>query len=227
MADLAVYKVPSLAELFDDNLELAFKNQQLHLLLSKEPKPEWVKVNKFANNSRYLPIDKVEYLLKMIFPLHRIEILDSKTAFNAVTVVVRVHYFHPITQTWEYHDGIGAEALQVDAGGSASDLTQIKKGAVAMAFPIAKSYAIKDACHHFGNLFGANLNRKDVTAFTPDDKILNKKQQQEQEYEDLKELYESKKESINDPVLIANCERIIGKKEHKSYANLRKDLAAL
>jgi hypothetical protein len=30
-----------------------------------------------------------------------------------------------------------------------------------MAFPIAKTVAIKDACDHFGKLFGSDLNRKD------------------------------------------------------------------
>jgi hypothetical protein len=29
-----------------------------------------------------------------------------------------------------------------------------------MALPMAKSYAIKDACDHFGKLFGRDLNRK-------------------------------------------------------------------
>lgn len=37
-----------------------------------------------------------------------------------------------------------------------------------MAFPIAKTLAVKDAADHFGTLFGANLNRKDVIQFTPD-----------------------------------------------------------
>ncbi len=35
-----------------------------------------------------------------------------------------------------------------------------------MAFPIAKTVAIKDAADMFGSIFGAILNRKDVMAFT-------------------------------------------------------------
>ena len=42
-----------------------------------------------------------------------------------------------------------------------------------MAFPIAKTIAIKDATHHFGNLFGSNLNRKDVIEFKVDSDTLN------------------------------------------------------
>jgi hypothetical protein len=40
-----------------------------------------------------------------------------------------------------------------------------------MAFPIAKTIAIKDACDMFGSLFGANLNRKDVVEYTTDSKL--------------------------------------------------------
>ena len=40
--------------------------------------------------------------------------------------------------------------------------------ALSMAFPMAKTIAIKDACDHFGNLFGADLNRKDVITYDVD-----------------------------------------------------------
>jgi hypothetical protein len=44
-----------------------------------------------------------------------------------------------------------------------------------MAFPIAKTVAIKDACDHFGNLFGANINRKDAIEHNPDNSVLKTK----------------------------------------------------
>jgi hypothetical protein len=75
---------------------------------------------------------------------------------------------HPITQTWEFHDGIGASQLQTAKGTSPADLGNINNGALSMAFPMAKTIAIKDACDHFGNLFGADLNRKDVIAYDLD-----------------------------------------------------------
>jgi hypothetical protein len=37
-----------------------------------------------------------------------------------------------------------------------------------MAYPAAKTVAIKDACDHFGKLFGCDLNRKDTMNFTFD-----------------------------------------------------------
>jgi hypothetical protein len=94
--------------------------------------------------------------------------LREGTSFNGVYVVVRVHYLHPLTNTWEFHDGIGAAQLQTAKGTSPADLANINNGALSMAFPIAKTIAIKDATDHFGKLFGADLNRKDVINYDID-----------------------------------------------------------
>jgi hypothetical protein len=40
-----------------------------------------------------------------------------------------------------------------------------------MAFPIAKTLAVKDAADHFGSIFGANLNRKDVQSYQADSNL--------------------------------------------------------
>ncbi len=161
-------KLPTVAELFEENLEVAHKNELLNLLCSKQPPEKWVKVHPFIMGYRYLPIDKVEFLLRKIFKQYRIEITGQGTAFNGVWVTVRVHYFNPATGSMEFHDGIGAAQLQTKKDTAASDLININNGAISMAFPIAKTIAIKDACDHFGNIFGANLNRKDTIDFTPD-----------------------------------------------------------
>lgn len=164
---------PTIAELFEENLELAYKNDRLNLLLTHEPKPEWVKTHPFIRDYRYLPIDKVEHLLRHIFKKYRIEITAQGTAFNGVYVCVRVHYLNPTTGEMDFHDGIGAAQLQTTKGTSPADLANINNGAISMAFPIAKTVAIKDACDHFGALFGANLNRKDTIAFAPDASLRN------------------------------------------------------
>lgn len=164
------YKPPTIAELFEqtDSLQSAYANDQLNAILSNEPPAKWVKEHPFIKNHKYLPIDKVEYLLRKIFKSYKIEITDQGTAFNAVWVSVRVHYLNPATGEWSYHDGIGASQLQTSKGTSAADLANINNGAVTMAFPLAKTLAIKDACDMFGNIFGANLNRRDVISFKPD-----------------------------------------------------------
>jgi hypothetical protein len=163
--------LPTVAELFSDDLENAYKNEQLNYLCSSEPKKEWVKVHPYITDYRYLPIDKVEFLLRKIFKVYSIEITGQGIAFNGVYVTVRVHYLNPATGQMSFHDGIGAVQLQTKKGTSPADLANINQGAISMAFPIAKTIAVKDACDHFGNIFGANLNRKDTIPFTIDDKL--------------------------------------------------------
>lgn len=155
--------LPTLAELHMTP-EQAFKNDQLNLLLNQPPHAKWIKKHPMYKND-YLPIDKVEYLLRRIFQEYRIEVLNVQQMFNSVMVHVRVHYKHPVSGQWSYHDGVGAKALQLNASAKASDLSEIKPEAVMLAVPMAKSYAIKDACDHFGKLFGGDLNRKDTEVF--------------------------------------------------------------
>lgn len=181
-------KLPTIQELYE-NTDLAIKHDDFNVLMNQEPPASWVKVNKYAGNSHYLPIEKVEWLLRRIFKQFRIEITGQGVAFNGVWVTVRVHYVHPVTEKWEYHDGIGAEALQVKSGSSPADLANLNKGALAMAFPLAKSQAVKDACDHFGKAFGADLNRKDVLAYGQDEKLHNVKR--EKEIERLRKLIDA------------------------------------
>jgi len=167
-------KLPTIIELFDDSLEVAGKQEGLNAILSTPPPKKWIKEHPYIKGHLYLPIDKVEHLLRKIFKSYRIEITGQGTAFNGVWVTVRVHYFSPVTNQMEWHDGIGAIQLQVKKDTSPADLANINNGAVSMAFPIAKSLAIKDACDMLGNVFGANLNRRDVIQFEPDSKLMEK-----------------------------------------------------
>ena len=171
MSDIKKYQIPTIAEIFSDNMEEAFKSEQMNLLLNQEPKQSWIKEHPYIKGYRYLPIDKIEYMLRKIFKRYRIEVKNQGTSFNGVYVVVRVHYFNPVTKEMDWHDGIGACQLQTAKGTSPADLANINNGALSMAFPIAKTVAIKDACDHFGKLFGADLNRKDTIPFEPDTKL--------------------------------------------------------
>lgn len=169
------YKVPSIADLMK-GVEGIEKTEGLNTLLSTPPPAEWVKEHPYIKGYRYLPIDKVEYLLRRIFKQYKIEIRKTGMLMNAVEVTVRVHYLDPATGKMRYHDGVGAQELQTEAktGPLKMDMSNVNKGAVMMALPIAKSVAIKDACDHFGKLFGCDLNRKDTLAFKPDEEILNR-----------------------------------------------------
>lgn len=169
--------LPTLAEIFGadaDSLELAAHAESLNAILNVNPPAKWIKEHPYADNYKYIPIDKVEYLLRKIFKKFRIEVTGQGTSFNGVWVTVRVHYYDPSIGEWNYQDGIGASQLQTKKGTSPADLANVNNGAIAMAFPIAKTEAIKDACHLIGNIFGANLNRRDTLEFTPDTDIINR-----------------------------------------------------
>jgi hypothetical protein len=201
--------LPTIQELHEENALVSYKNDQLNLLLNQEPKKEWVKEHPFVKGHKYIPIDKVEFMLRKIFKKYSIEITNQGTSFNGVWVTVRVHYFHPTEATMMYHDGIGAVQLQTAKGTSPADLANINNGALSMAYPIAKTLAIKDACDHFGKLFGCDLNRKDTMAFKVDETPISLKEQ-------LAELFNLKKDllSLDEQ---QHIERIIKGNEVPSY----------
>lgn len=220
MSNNSISQLPSTAEIYEDNLEIAFKSDRFNQLVNTEPKQEWIKKNPYANNSNYIPIGTIETLLQKIFKKFRVEVLESKTMFNSVAVTVRLHYWNGIDNTWTFHDGVGAVELQTraESGTLKPDFSNINKGAVMMALPMAKSYAIKDACDHIGKLFGRDLNRKDTMAFEVDKSMIS-----DDEWTELHELYNAIEENLTEDEKI-NAERIIKNKEKNSYNKLKKQL---
>lgn len=170
---MANQKLPKLSELHYDP-ETAFKNDDLKLLLNQPPHADWIKQHPLATvkndqgqtvKARYMPIDKIEFLLDRIFQKWRCEILREGVMFNSIYATVRLHYLDPVTGEWSFHDGAGAKSVQTDAGFTAADISHIKDAAVQMAFPSAVSFAIKDAAEHLGTVFGRDLNRRDLIQF--------------------------------------------------------------
>ena len=153
-----------LEDLFTDR-ELASKQNELNILLNADPKVGWVKEHPFVKNLNYIPIERIEWLLTMIFQKWKVEVKDVKQVANSVVVTVRLHVFNPVSGEWEYNDGIGASPLQVDKGAGAIDWNAIKSGSVQMAAPSAETYAVKDAAEKFGKIFGKDLNRKDLVSY--------------------------------------------------------------
>lgn len=166
-----------LADIYNESTIIEFAaREQLQSILNAAPFEKWVKDHPFVKGHRYLPIDKVEYLLKKLFKRYRIEVLKTASIFNAIEVTVRVHYIDPITKEWDFQDGVGAQELQTtkDSGVLKPDFSNVNKGAVTMALPIAKTLAVKDACDHIGVIFGANLNRRDTLSYEVDTRVMDK-----------------------------------------------------
>lgn len=159
----------NLAKIVNDlgKLEEYESGDEFLKVVNTNPPTTFIKEHPLAKGVKYMPIDKVELLLTMIFQQWNVEVLREGVMLNSVYVTVRVNYKHPISGEWTHQDGVGAVAIQVDKGHDASELAFIKSNAIMLGLPSAKSYAIKDAAENIGKLFGRDLNRKDTMAFTP------------------------------------------------------------
>ena len=155
-----VKKIPSLSDLYADR-EAMVKQNELNIILNAEPKPEWVKVHPMSKQ-KYVPIERIEYLLTVIFGSWNVEVKEVKLIANSVVVTIRLHVKNPLTGEDMYQDGIGAMPIQIkkDSGG-AIDFQNMNSNAIQLGAPAAESYAIKDAAEKFGKIFGNDVNRKD------------------------------------------------------------------
>jgi len=122
--------------------------ENLDEILSSEPKKEWVREHPQLKGFMYLPIERVEFLLTRLFSNIKIEIRSVISSDNRAVVTVRVNYGDSM-----FHDGIGAAQIS-------------KTQPAEMAFPLAKTLAMKDACDMLGKIFGKDLNRKEVSIVT-------------------------------------------------------------
>lgn len=188
-------------------------NAQLFKILDNDPPEAWIKTHPKISSYKYLPIDKVELLLREIFGFnYRIEVLEHKELFNSVSVAVRIHYRElDIPYNWYYHDGVGADEPK-----KATGKEELDQYAVASSLPLAKTLALKDAADHFGRLFGSDINRTDTIGSdarlsTPDKlkKIIKL-------FEELEEKIPSKD--------YKNYRRIIDNKETNSYNKALREL---
>ncbi len=156
--------VPTLSELYDDKITVN-KQNRLNLILNSEPKEDWVKTHPFVKNLRYLPIERVEYLLTMIFTKWRVEVKEVKILANSIQTTVRLYVVDPLTGEWDWQDGVGAMPIQVAKGSGAIEFDKMNSTAVQIGLPASESFAIKDAAEKFGRIFGKDLNRKDNISY--------------------------------------------------------------
>ena len=162
-------KLPSINDLYG---EVALKKEQnaLAVLLNHEPKTDWVKKHPIVKNLKYIPIERIEWLLTRIFIKWWVEIKTVQTIANSIVITVRLHYKDVITDEWNYQEGVGASPIQTDKDAGATDFSRVKTSAVQIAAPAAESYAIKDAAEKIGKIFGKDLNRADLIAY---DNLIN------------------------------------------------------
>lgn len=157
--------LPAIKDLYSGDLDLKDNQNSLNLLLNQPPHPSWVKEHPFAKGVKYLPIERIEYLLTRLFLQWRVEIKAIQIVANSCVVTVRLHYQNITDDSWSYQDGVGAVPIQTDKGAGAMEWDKTKSDAVMKAAPAAESFAIKDAAEKIGKLFGKDLNRRDEIGY--------------------------------------------------------------
>ena len=199
--------LPTLADIYSDDIQSGASDEKLNLLLSADPKPSWIRSREINGKEfKYLPIDKVEFLLRRIFGQFRIKVLAVNQIHGGVQVSVRVYYLlppnHEQERVWAFQDGVGAVTLN-------------QNFELEPAVPLAKTFAVKDACDHIGNIFGANLNRLDVITYKKDDsmdRLMASRMEIEKLY--TKHYMKLKEDDKN------HIERILNNREHLSYSKV-------
>jgi len=177
------YQLPAIKDLINSDLIQLEEVNQLNILLNQQPPKEWLKEHPMVKGLYYIPIDRIEYLLTRLFFKWKVEIKNTQLIGNSVCCEIRLHYFNPVTNEWEWQDGVGASPLQTDKGAGATEFNKLKSNAVMMAAPAAKSYAVKDAAEQLGNIFGKSLNRADKAAY--ESLIINPAFNPKEKYEEI------------------------------------------
>jgi hypothetical protein len=170
-------QLPKLADLYSDT-ELKIAQNDLNILVNAEPNPGWLRDHPFAKKEvvidgkkvkvpiKFIPIERIEWLLTRIFIRWHVEVKTVQLIANSVQVTVRLYYQDVVTKEMLWQDGIGAVALQTDSGAGAVEFDKIKSSAVQMAAPAAETYAVKDAAEKIGKFFGKDINRATQIDYT-------------------------------------------------------------
>lgn len=156
-----ITKLPTFQELITET-EDSLKQNALTVLLNQDPPAAWLIQHPVIRNYKYIPIERVEFMLTRIFPRWWVEVRNTQVIANSVAVTVRLYVINPITGETEWNDGIGAAPIQTNAGAGATDWDAVKVDGVQKAAPAAESYAVKDAAEKFGKIFGRDVSRKNT-----------------------------------------------------------------
>lgn len=157
----AVIKLPTIQDLVSGDIDLKWQQNELNKLLNEEPPKAWLKDHPMAKGVKYIPIERVEYMLTRIFKKWNVEVRQVQVIANSIVVTVRLYYQDVLSNEMLWQDGIGASPIQTDKGAGAMDWNKTKNDAVMKAAPAAESYAVKDAAEKIGKLFGKDMNRAD------------------------------------------------------------------
>lgn len=159
--------LPELKDIkFDQLADMQLTTKQnMHIrnfILNQQPFDKWIAVKQGV---KYMAIDKVEYLLTVLFGDWRVEVKEVKQVLNSMVTTIRLHYWNESKQAYDWQDGIGAQPIQTASGKSSMAFEFVTNDAIQKAAPSSESYAVKDAADKIGRIFGRDLNRKNIISY--------------------------------------------------------------
>lgn len=142
--------------------------------LAKQPRKDQIKINKLANDAKYIDIATIEELLDYHFKgLWSTENFRWQIIQNEVIASIDLKVWHPEANGWLTRTGTAAWPIMVDRLTEevkkdmtsqqrnlyATDPANKKPQALVTGFPRLKAECIKNAAKGLGQIFGRNLNR--------------------------------------------------------------------
>ena len=127
---------------------------------NSNPRPAEVKKNKYANDSKFLPIGVIERTLDEIYSgLWQTRNFKYQIVVNEMVGDIELMVFHPFIGQWITRSGAAAIPITVKKGTEFTEVSNKIINAMLTVHPHLKAECLKNAAKSLGVIFGRNLNR--------------------------------------------------------------------
>lgn len=158
MNELTKYQNGALSK--EDKKEFEHGLKKFLANINQPPSDSEIKVNKFANNSKFLPIQKVEEKLNYYFNgLWETVNFKYQVIVNELVGDLELRVFHPEARVWLTRSGCGAVMIQQKQDSDITDISAKIKNTLVKDIGHLKAECVKNAAKSLGVSFGSNLNR--------------------------------------------------------------------
>ena len=175
MGDLTLVNNDNTLMVNDNSLIESFKKNSVEMLskLNQSPDNSIIKVNKHAQNAKYVPISYLEMKLdEMFYGMWRTRNFNTKVIANEIVGEITLEVFHPQNLMWLERIGAGAVMIQFSKDSDIRDIGNKIKNTLSKDYPHLKAECFRNACLSLGKAFGRDLNREFTTEYMPEE-ILN------------------------------------------------------
>ena len=145
-------------DLQQENRALLLNLEGFNKALNK--KPAVTKTNKFANNTKYVPISHIQTLLDtLFFGLWQTKNFNYKVIANELVGSIDLWVYHPVLKDWLVRTGVAATQIRQNKGADLTDIGAKIKNALEMDAAHLYADCVKSAAKTLGPAFGRDLNR--------------------------------------------------------------------